>query len=54
MEQFIGKILEQVAGQGLSMAFTVIAVWYLHGKIKECEHDRAALWEKIMQHLEEK
>ena len=30
MEQLISKMLEQVAGQGLPMAFTIVAVWFLH------------------------
>ena len=50
MENFIGHVLEQVAGQGLSMAFTIIADWYLYGKIKECEADRKALWERLLEH----
>jgi len=54
MEQFISKVLEQAAGQGLSMAFTIIAVWYLYGKIKECEADRKALWERLIEHTDSK
>jgi hypothetical protein len=54
MEQFFHRVLEQVAGQGLSMSFTILAVYYLYGKIKECEADRKALWEKIFEHLENK
>ena len=54
MEKFIAHILEQVAAQGLSMAFTIIAVWYLYGKIKECESDRKALWERLFEHTEHK
>jgi hypothetical protein len=54
MEKFISHILEQAAGQGLSMAFTIVAVWYLYGKIKECESDRKALWERLFQHTGEK
>jgi hypothetical protein len=30
MEQLIGKMLDQVAGQGLPMTFTIVAVWFLH------------------------
>jgi len=54
MEKFIAHILDQVAAQGLSMAFTIIAVWYLYGKIKECESDRKALWERLIEHTEHK
>jgi hypothetical protein len=54
MEKFISHILEQVAGQGLSMAFTIIAVYYLYGKIMDCEADRKALWERLIEHTEEK
>jgi hypothetical protein len=54
MEQFINRVLEQAAGQGLSMAFTIIAVWYLYGKIKDCENDRKALWERLLEHTESK
>jgi hypothetical protein len=54
MEPFINHILEQAAGQGLSMAFTIVAVWYLYGKIKECEADRKALWERLIEHPESK
>ena len=48
MEKFISHTLEQVSNQGLSMAFTILAVWYLYGKIKECEIDRKALWERLL------
>lgn len=54
MEKFINHILDQAAGQGLSMAFTIVAVWYLYGKIKECEFDRKALWERLIEHTESK
>ena len=54
MEKFILHILDQVAAQGLSMALTIIAVWYLYGKIRECEADRKALWERLFQHTGEK
>ena len=30
MEQLVARMLEQVAGQGLPMAFTIVAVWFLH------------------------
>jgi ABC-type uncharacterized transport system permease subunit len=30
MEQLIGKMLDQAAGQGLPMAFTIVAVWFLY------------------------
>lgn len=49
MDQFIGRILDQVAGQGLSMSLTIVAVYYLYGKIKECESDRKALWERLFE-----
>jgi hypothetical protein len=52
MEKFINHTLDQVAGQGLSMAFTIVAVYYLYGKIKECEADRKALWERLFEHTE--
>jgi hypothetical protein len=54
MEKLITHILDQVAGQGLSMAFTILAVYYLYGKIKECEADRKALWERLIEHTEQK
>jgi hypothetical protein len=54
MDQFIGRILDQVAGQGLSMSLTIIAVWYLYGKIRECEADRKALWERVFEFMEDK
>jgi hypothetical protein len=50
MDDFISHILKEVSGQGLSMSFTLIACWYLHGKIKECESDRKALWERLLEH----
>lgn len=50
MDQFINRILDQVAGQGLSMSLTIVAVYYLYGKIKECESDRKALWERLLEH----
>lgn len=54
MEQFINRILEQIAGQGLSMSLTIVAVWYLYGKIRECEADRKALWERVFEFMEDK
>ena len=50
MDDFIRHILAEVSGQSLSMSFTLIACWYLHGKIKECEQDRKALWERLLSH----
>jgi hypothetical protein len=52
MTQLIDLIAQQAAAQGLSMALTLAAVWHLHGKIKECEADRKALWERLLQHNE--
>lgn len=52
MSQLIDLIAQQAAAQGLSMALTLAAVWHLHGKIKECEADRKALWERLLQHNE--
>jgi hypothetical protein len=52
MTQLLDLIAQQAAAQGLSMALTLAAVWHLHGKIKECEADRKALWERLLQHNE--
>jgi hypothetical protein len=52
MTQLFDLIAQQAAAQGLSMALTLAAVWYLNGKIKECEADRKALWERLFQHTE--
>jgi hypothetical protein len=52
MTQLLDLIAQQAAAQGLSMALTLAAVWYLNGKIKECEADRKALWERLFQHTE--
>jgi hypothetical protein len=52
MAQLLDLIAQQAAAQGLSMALTLAAVWYLNGKIKECEADRKALWERLFQHTE--
>lgn len=49
MDDFIAHILKEVSGQGLSMSFTLAACYYLHGKIKECEADRKALWERLFE-----
>lgn len=48
MTQLLDLIAQQAAAQGLSMALTLAAVWYLNGKIKECEADRKALWERLL------
>jgi hypothetical protein len=48
MTQLLDLIAQQAAAQGLSMALTLVAVWYLNGKIKECESDRKALWERLL------
>lgn len=34
------------------MMLTCVAVWYLYGKIKDCEADRKALWERLIEHTE--
>lgn len=52
MTQLIDLIAQQAAAQGLSMALTLAAVWYLNGKIRECEADRKALWERLLEHNE--
>jgi len=52
MTQLLDLIAQQAAAQGLSMALTLAAVWYLNGKIKECEADRKALWERLLEHNE--
>jgi hypothetical protein len=52
MPQLLDLIAQQAAAQGLSMALTLAAVWYLNGKIRECEADRKALWERLFQHTE--
>jgi hypothetical protein len=52
MASLLDLIAQQAAAQGLSMALTLAAVWYLNGKIKECEADRKALWERLFQHTE--
>lgn len=49
MDEFFRHIMREVSGQGLSMSFTLVACWYLHGKIKECEADRKALWERLLE-----
>lgn len=52
MELLFQKLAESIAAQGLSMMLTCIAVWYLYGKIKDCETDRKALWERLISHTE--
>jgi len=52
MTQLLDLIAQQAAAQGLSMALTLVAVWHLNGKIRECEADRKALWERLFQHTE--
>jgi len=52
MTQLLDLIAQQAAAQGLSMALTLAAVWYLNGKIRECEADRKALWERLFEHTE--
>lgn len=49
MTQLIDHIAQQAAQQGLSMALTIGAVYYLYGKIKDCELDRKALWERLLE-----
>jgi hypothetical protein len=48
MTQLFDILAQQAAAQGLSMALTLAGVWYLNGKIKECEADRKALWERLL------
>jgi len=48
METFIAKVLNSVLEQGLSLTFSVVAVIYLYKKIKDCEADRARLWERLL------
>jgi hypothetical protein len=48
MTQLLDLIAQQAAAQGLSMALTLAAVRYLNGKIRECEADRKALWERLL------
>ena len=48
MTQFFDLIAQQAAAQGLSMALTLAAVIHLNAKIKECEADRKALWERLL------
>ena len=52
MSQLLDLIAQQAAAQGLSMALTLAAVWHLNGKIRECEADRKALWERLFEHTE--
>lgn len=53
MTQLLDLIAQQAAAQGLSMALTLAAVWYLNSKIKECETDRKALWERLLNEANE-
>lgn len=53
MDQFVGKLLSQIEGQGLSMSLTIVAVYYLYGKIKDCEADRKALWERLFEFMDD-
>jgi hypothetical protein len=48
MTQLFEHIAQQASAQGLSMALTLAAVYYLNGKIRECEADRKALWERLL------
>lgn len=52
MDFLFQKLAESIAAQGLSMMLTCAAVWYLYGKIKECEADRKALWERLFEFME--
>lgn len=52
MDAIISKLCENILNQGLSLAFSCVAVFYLYQKIKECENDRKALWERLIQHTE--
>jgi hypothetical protein len=54
MDEFISRLLSQIEGQGLSMSLTIAAVYYLYGKIKDCEADRKALWERLFEFIEDK
>jgi predicted kinase len=49
MTQLLDILAQQAAAQGLSMALTLAAVIHLNAKIKECEADRKALWERLLQ-----
>lgn len=48
MEAFVAKVLGSVLEQGLSLTFSVVAVICLYKKIKDCEADRARLWERLL------
>lgn len=52
MDLLFQKIVEHIAAQGISMMLTCVAVWYLYGKIKDCEQDRKALWERLISHAD--
>lgn len=47
MNALLDRIAADISNQGLSIALLGAAVWFLYGKIKECEADRNALWERI-------
>jgi len=47
MNTLLDKIAEDLANQGLSITLLGLAVVFLYGKIKECEADRKALWERV-------
>lgn len=52
MEAFIVKVFNSILDQGLSLTFSCIAVYYLNQKIKDCERDRKALWERLLSYGE--
>lgn len=47
MNTLLDHIAEEISRQGLSIGLLSLAVWFLYGKIKECEADRKALWERV-------
>ena len=47
MNALLDRIAADIANQGLSLAMLGVAVWFLYSKIKECESDRKALWERV-------
>lgn len=54
MEAIVSKLCENILNQGLSLTFSCAAVYYLYQKIKECELDRKALWERLLSYTEER
>lgn len=54
MEPIVKIVMDQLAAQGLSLSFSVIAVIKLWYKIKECEEDRKHLWERLISVSENK